>query len=66
MSREKTKLDINMDLKEKINSLDPDIAFLANEILADIEKGKAENQIKEFIRDEITEIVKEEIRYKCN
>lgn len=62
MSREKTKLDINMDLKEKINSLDPDIVFLANEILADIEKGKTENQIKEFIRDEITEIVKEEIR----
>ncbi|EJP6473038.1 hypothetical protein NHI66_002357 [Clostridium botulinum] len=62
MSREKTKLDINMDLKEKINSLDPDIAFLANEVLADIEKGKKENQIKEFIRDEITEIVKEEIR----
>lgn len=62
MSREKTKLDINMDLKEKINSLDPDIAFLANEVLADIEKGKTENQIKEFIRDEITEIVKEEIR----
>ncbi len=65
MSREKTKLDINMDLKEKINSLDPDIAFLANEVLADIEKGKAEKQIKEFIRDEITEIVKEEIR-QCN
>ncbi|VYT61888.1 hypothetical protein [Clostridium tertium] len=62
MSREKTNLDINMDLKEKINSLDPDIAFLANEVLADIEKGKTENQIKEFIRDEITEIVKEEIR----
>lgn len=62
MSREKTKLDINMDLKEKINSLDPDIAFLANEVLADIEKGKKENQIKEFIRYEITEIVKEEIR----
>ncbi|AYE34272.1 MULTISPECIES: CxC ATPase DNA modification system associated small protein [Clostridium] len=62
MSREKTKLDINMDLKEKINSLDPNIAFLANEVLADIEKGKTENQIKEFIRDEITEIVKEEIR----
>ena len=62
MSREKTKLDINMDLKEKINSLDPDIAFLANEVLADIEKGKTVNQIKEFIRDEITEIVKEEIR----
>lgn len=62
MSREKTKLDINMDLKEKINSLDPNIAFLANEILADIEKGKTENQIKEFIRDEITGIVKEEIR----
>lgn len=62
MSREKTNLDINIDLKEKINSLDPNIAFLANEILADIEKGKTENQIKEFIRDEITEIVKEEIR----
>lgn len=62
MSREKTKLDINMDLKEKINSLDSDIAFLANEVLADIEKGKTVNQIKEFIRDEITEIVKEEIR----
>ena len=62
MSREKTKLDINMDLKEKINSLDSDIAFLANEELADIEKGKTVNQIKEFIRDEITEIVKEEIR----
>lgn len=62
MSREKTKLDINMDLKEKINSLDPDIAYLANEVLADIEKGKKENQIKEFIKYEITEIVKEEIR----
>ena len=62
MSREKTKLDINKDLKEKINSLDPDIAFLANEVLADIEKGKTENQIKEFIRDGISEIVKEEIR----
>lgn len=62
MSREKTKIDINVDLKEKINSLEPDIAFLANEILADIEKGKTENQIKEFIRNEITEIVKEEIR----
>lgn len=62
MSRKKTKLDINMDLKEKINSLDPDIAFLANEVLADIEKGKTVNQIKEFIRDEITEIVKEKIR----
>lgn len=62
MSREKTNLDINIDLKEKINSLDPNIAFLANEVLADIEKGKTENQIKEFIRDEITEIVKEEIR----
>lgn len=62
MSREKTKLDINMDLKEKINSLDPDIAFLANEVLSDIEKGKTASQIKEFIRDEITEIVKEEIR----
>lgn len=62
MSREKTKLDINMDLNEKINSLDPDIAFLANEVLADIEKGKTVNQIKEFIKDEITEIVKEEIR----
>lgn len=62
MSREKTKLDINMDLKEKITSLDPDIEFLANEVLADIEKGKTVSQIKEFIRDEITEIVKEEIR----
>ncbi|AYF53506.1 hypothetical protein DFH04_01470 [Clostridium novyi] len=62
MSREKTRLDINMNLREKINSLDPNIAFLANEILADIEKGKTENQIKEFIRDEVTEIVKEEIR----
>ena len=56
MSREKTKLDINMDLKEKINSLDPNIAFLANEVLADIEKGKTENQIKEFIRDKINAI----------
>lgn len=62
MSKEKTKLDINKDLREKINSLDTNIAFLANEILADIEKGKTENQIKEFIRDEITEIVKEETR----
>ncbi|MDU6038637.1 MAG: hypothetical protein ACLSXT_11650 [Clostridium butyricum] len=62
MSREKTKLDINMDLKEKINSLDPDIAFLANEILADIEKGKSDSQIKEFIRYEINEIVKEEFK----
>lgn len=62
MSKQKTKIDINIDLKEKINSLNPDIAFLANEILADIEKGKTETQIKEFIRDEITEIVKEEIR----
>ncbi|ERK30548.1 hypothetical protein [Clostridium intestinale] len=62
MSREKTRLDINMDLKEKINSLDPDIAFLANEILADIEKGKKENEIKQFIREEITEMVKEETR----
>ena len=65
MGREKTNLDINMDLKKKINSLEPDIAFLANEVIADIEKGKTENQIKEFIRDEITAIVKEEID-KCN
>lgn len=62
MSREKTKIDINIDLKEKINSLEHNIAFLANEILSDIEKGKTENQIKEFIRDEITEIIKEEMR----
>ena len=61
MSKEKTKIDINIDLKEKINLLDPDIAFLANEILADIEKGKSVSQIKEFIRDEVTEIVKEEM-----
>lgn len=61
MSKEKTKLDINADLKEKINSLDEDIAFLANEILADIEKGKTINQIKQFIKDEIGEIVREEM-----
>lgn len=61
MIKERTKIDINIDLNNKINSLDPDISFLANEILADIEKGKTETQIKEFIRDEITEIVRGEM-----
>ncbi|ELC8434699.1 hypothetical protein LI038_12690 [Clostridium perfringens] len=61
MSKEKTKIDINVDLREKINSLDENISYLANEILSDIEKGRTNNQIKDFIRDEITEIVKEEI-----
>lgn len=65
MNKGKTNLDINNDLKEKINSLDTEIAFLANEILADIEKGRTKKQIQEFIRDEITEIVKEEID-RCN
>ncbi|WP_297639068.1 hypothetical protein [uncultured Clostridium sp.] len=62
MNKEKTKLDINNDLKSKINELDSEIAYLANEILADIEKERSISKIKEFIRDEINEIVKEEMK----
>lgn len=61
VSKERTKLDINKDLKEKINALDGDIAYLANEILSDIENGRTTNQIKDFIRGEITQIVREEM-----
>lgn len=62
MNKEIRTLDINNDLKEKIDLLEPNIAYLANELLADIEKGKRESEIKEFLRDEISEIIKEESR----
>ena len=49
---------MNEDLINKINSLEPDIAFLAHELLYYIDHGDLVSKIEENIKNEINEIVK--------
>lgn len=50
---------MNEDLNSKIEALDPDIAYLANELLYYVEKGELVSKIEDAIKNEINEIVKE-------
>lgn len=53
---------INQDLHQKIKKLPHDYAYLANLLLTEISKGnKAQTQIMEELKQEIKDIVLEEL-----
>lgn len=55
-------MKIHKDLDAKIKEFSPDLADLAQLLLSEIESGKKSNsQIEEMIRQEIRELVLEEI-----
>lgn len=55
-------MSLNDELKRKIEDLPRDYAYLANLLLNELEKGtKANTQIEQLIKDEIRDMVLEEM-----
>lgn len=53
-------MNVNEDLLLKLDELTGDIKYLAKSLLIEIDKGKKESQLEEFILGEINEIIGDE------
>lgn len=50
-------MDINKELKDRIDKLDGNLAYLAIELIEEIDRNRQIKHIEEFILEEINEIV---------